>query len=133
VQRGEPHWDVPADAAAEQVALRKAGDAWDGLIGRYCDARKETTVEEVMRDCLEIDKARATNADAARIRSVLRDFGWRNTGPGTVMWHGGKAVRKWVRPGYAEQRLDEIRAPAVQPTTPDPVTDNNPFDPDCPF
>lgn len=130
LSEGEPHWNVPADAAAAHVDARRVGDAWEGLITRYCEARATVEIEAIMRDCLEIKKDRATNADAVRIRSVLRTMGWKMKST----TRNSRSCWLWFAPSNADRRVENAPPEPSQATIPlIPETNDNPFDPSTPF
>jgi hypothetical protein len=128
---GESYWDVPADEAARMVDERRSGDAWDDIIARYCDAHGEVTIEEIISGCLEIEKGRATNGDAARVRSVLRTMGWRQQ----ETTRNKRSVRLWKPANYASAKLAILNAPPAKAplpiATPEPLAKE--FESDCPF
>ena len=129
---GESYWDIPMQEQTARADERRAGDAWEGLITRYCTGRKSVTIEEIFTSCLEIEKGRASNADAKRIRSVLTVIQWAS---GKTEWRDGRTVRVWSAPTYATDRMAQIAAQQPtpqQPTPPESLFDDD-GDPAIPF
>jgi predicted P-loop ATPase len=93
-EAGEPWWltDQEIIAFAEQEqADRYVGDLWDEKIGKWLATRTETTVEEVLRDCIGLEFSRCTPLDQSRAAKSLTHLKWKLTRPRI----DGKRARKW--------------------------------------
>ncbi len=75
--------------APEQEARFEA-DAWEDMIRAFLDARSQTTVGEVARDCLHIETPRIGTADQRRITAIMERLNWHRL---PKDWRG---VRSWA-------------------------------------
>ena len=94
-EAGEPWWltDQEIIAFAEQEQSdRYVGDLWDEKIGKWLATQTETTVEEVLRDCIGMEISRCTPLDQSRVAKCLTSLGWKRT---QYRIGDGKRVRKW--------------------------------------
>lgn len=73
-RRGETWWDIP-DAHVHQEATYQ-GDPWEDPIMDFVLGRSQTSVYDVLLDCLRIDKGKQTRADQMRVSAVLKRHGW---------------------------------------------------------
>ena len=76
---GEPWHEIPwEEAESEREAVFDA-DAWEELILPWLSARspQQTTVSEVLSDCLGVEVGKHTRSDQTRVGSILHRIGWR--------------------------------------------------------
>lgn len=104
--RGEPWWDVPAEAAAREQDARRDSDAWEDLISPWLESRNETTVNDVLGLVLDITPDKRDRSSQMRVASVLRVLGWEKK---KEEWKNGKTVRGWRR-GKGSKGSNEVQA-----------------------
>ena len=94
VERGEPWWDVPNEAAIAEQQLREPEDVWKNMISEYLDGREGgVTSEEILTHCLMIsDRAKWDQRMKTRVASVMRQLGWGQT----VKKLDGRSCRLWT-------------------------------------
>lgn len=86
---GTTWWiDVPEvrDQAEAEQALRFSEDPWAEKVRRYLRfevEHEETSISDIMANCLVIEMGRWTKTDSNRVVSVLRTLGWRKVRKGT--------------------------------------------------
>jgi predicted P-loop ATPase len=71
---------------APQQQARYEADAWEDDVRKFLVGRDRTTVGEVAKDALFIDKARLTRADQNRIAAALEQLKWRRKPSNGVHW-----------------------------------------------
>lgn len=93
---GEQWWFTDAEvlrAAEDEQRARVEADTWESAIGEWLArrARNETTMPEVLGECLGLEVAKQDIAAQRRAGSALRALGWANK----VERVGAKVVRRW--------------------------------------
>jgi predicted P-loop ATPase len=76
---GAPWWLDSLElnaAAAEEQADRYDGDPWDALLRPWLETRLDVSIDEVLRGCVEKDKALWSQADKNRVSRSLQALGW---------------------------------------------------------
>ena len=73
-RRGETWYEIP-DAEREQDA-RYQQDAWEERVSDWLKERRQTTVLEVMEDCLYLKSDRQGKSEQIRIGNILRRLKW---------------------------------------------------------
>ncbi len=76
---GEPHWfteDAVIEEAREQQDRRYQDDPWAAIIQAHIASKSSTTVEELLSNALEVEKARQRTSDQMRVSSILKKLGW---------------------------------------------------------
>lgn len=117
-KRGEPFWDLPAQADAEREA-RYMDDSWTDPIAAWLEgqgqfnetrpaafagARDEATTDEILTEALGLDKSRHTRQEQMRVGTIMRRLGWQKK---QVRRHG-RPARVYVRPEDADQRREVV-------------------------
>lgn len=129
---GEPWAPAPGQIElfeAEQEQ-RFVGDAWEPVIRKKLKEMnaESTSTDEVLADCLHLDKSKWTRTEQTRVGSILRRMGWQRR-------RGPNGVREWryYRPSEPLRRAASAGKPnenkplSQRPTPSDPVgTDNSP-------
>jgi predicted P-loop ATPase len=95
MEAGEPWWltDPEIIASAEQEqAERYIGDIWDDKIAKWISTRTETSIDEILRDCIGLEISRCNQLDQGRAAKCLTTLGWKRM---QYRVGGGKRVRKW--------------------------------------
>ncbi len=75
---GSPWWlneEMEAEAKHEQK-LRHDADPWEEAIGTWLAKRKDSSTDEILRDCLNKDTGEWTRADQMRVSRCLKSLGW---------------------------------------------------------
>lgn len=91
--------DVLAEAEAAQ-AERYDGDPWEGKIEEWLTARRDTTVQQILSECIIKPTGQWTQQDKNRVAKSLRSLGWER-------FNGRSAdgLREWrYRPGPRVQQ-----------------------------
>ena len=103
-QGGESWHEIPWDDAEEEREAVFEADAWEERIGPWISAKfpQETTVSEILEDCLELTPDRHGRPEQTRVGAILRRWNWRP---------------KQVRSGEARVRV-------YRPTQPQVVTED---------
>jgi predicted P-loop ATPase len=84
-------WIDARDAdAREQQDMRRETDVWQNPIDEFLEKCEETTVSEILKDCLGIEPARQGRAEQTRVGRCLKTAGWQRF----QQRQGGK--RRWV-------------------------------------
>lgn len=96
-RNAEPHWlqpdEIPAQVAEQ--AERREVDPWTERILDWCEGQVcAVTVDRVLADCIGIEIAKRTRADALRVGAVLRANGW--VQKGMVGSRGSRRAKVWV-------------------------------------
>jgi predicted P-loop ATPase len=110
---GEPYWEFPESAVAEQDA-RFDADAWEEPIIRWLDGHgraeeypehyppvrddrpvQETTIADVMLHALKVETAKHSRPDQMRVGAILRRLQWRRE----QKRRDGRRIYVFVRPG----------------------------------
>ena len=76
---GEPWWLIDPDIIAiakEEQASRMQVDPWDDVIDHWLQGRYDTSVNEIMADCLKLSIEKWTRADEMRVSKALKVRGW---------------------------------------------------------
>lgn len=71
---GEKWWDIP-DAGAEQE-MRYEQDAWEEKIEAWLEGRQQTTLLEVLEDCLWLKADRHGRSEQTRVGTILTRLKW---------------------------------------------------------
>lgn len=56
--------------------LRYVGDAFEQKVGEFLVGKNETTMLEVLAECLKLDPSKWTRAEQSRVGEVLQALGW---------------------------------------------------------
>ena len=78
-QSGESWHEIPwAEAESEREAVFEA-DAWEEKIGPWLSTKfpQETTISEILEDCLELSPDRHGRSEQTRVGNILRRWDWR--------------------------------------------------------
>jgi predicted P-loop ATPase len=92
---GEPWWLTDPDTIAhaeEEQAERYVGGVWDDKIAKWLSTRTETTVEEIMRECIGIEESRWTPLMQSDVAKCLTKEKWKRFQPRIP---GGGRKRVW--------------------------------------
>jgi putative DNA primase/helicase len=79
-QKGETWHEIPwEEAEAEREAVFEA-DAWEEKIGPWLSTKfpQETTVSEILEDCLGLPPDRHGRSEQTRVGNILRRWNWRS-------------------------------------------------------
>jgi predicted P-loop ATPase len=71
-------WWIPANngEAKEQQELRRQNDAWEGPINEFCEDRDDVSADEILEDCLGIEKAKWGRGEQMRVGNCMKALGW---------------------------------------------------------
>lgn len=97
------HWwiedeEILAEAAEEQEA-RAHQDPWQELIEGHVLGKEEVSTDDVLGDCLRIEKAKWDNAQAQRIGRIMMQLKWIRF---RKRDHAGKNRWRYRNPNYVE-------------------------------
>ncbi len=75
---GMPWWVLQEerDTFELEQQLRYVGDAFEQKVGDFLAGKTETTMLEVLAECLKLDPSKWTRAEQSRIGEVLQALGW---------------------------------------------------------
>jgi putative DNA primase/helicase len=76
--QGTPWWVLQEERSAfeDQQQLRYVGDAFEQKVGDFLVGKNETTMLEILADCLKLDPSKWTRAEQSRVGEVLQALGW---------------------------------------------------------
>ena len=79
----EPRSEADKMLLREEVGERQQGDVWETKIAGWLEGRDDTTVEEILGECLDIQERMQERKDQLRVVDVLTALGWtqRKVGP----------------------------------------------------
>ena len=90
ITAGEPWWKMPGGSAEIQEAHRIA-DVWEARITDWLVGRAETTMGEILTDCLDVPAKDQDRSRQMRVSHALSALGFRVQ----VVWRGGRTIRVW--------------------------------------
>lgn len=78
-QGGESWHEIPWEYAEEEREAVFEADAWEERIGPWISSKfpQETTISEILEDCLELTPDRQGRSEQTRIGNILRRWNWR--------------------------------------------------------
>jgi putative DNA primase/helicase len=92
-ERGESWWEFPAAIEAERDD-RQHVDPWEPLIETALVGQRETTVDKLLTDALDVPKDRREPRQEKRIQSILRRLKWTSA---PRRREGGVLIRPWTK------------------------------------
>ena len=98
-------WYLNSEEKAQHAKLTKpfeVSDAWAERFQDYLDngSRNQTTVSDLMNNCLQLDVHLQTKQAQSRITSILRAMGWIHT-----QRRMGSAKKSWIRPSISNSEV----------------------------
>jgi len=74
-KRGET-WHTMPDETREEQEARRQPDSWEDLVQAFLLLREDTTITEVLTECLRFAPHQIRRPDEWRVAHVLRNLGW---------------------------------------------------------
>lgn len=90
---GVTWWEMPQECSEREQEARRQADSWEDTINYFLIGKDETTVNEIIKDCLDIKISAGDRGTQMRIGKILHILKFERV----VAWRDGRACRTWVR------------------------------------